>query len=111
MATSVVLNPNFLASEVGLVLKTIGLDLTTHKDYLDKTETTVVKAGKVISTGTMKGIIFQDVDLAGSSATAQVPAPIMVAGYYIASKVSGTTTDLAAQGLFSMSEPAVSRPN
>lgn len=108
MAENVVSTPNFLASEVGLVLKTIGLDLTTHKTYLDGT---VVKAGKVISTGNIKGIIFQDVDLAGSDATHQVIAPIMVAGYYIGSKVSGTTTDLAAQGLFSMSEAAVTRPN
>jgi hypothetical protein len=102
MATSVVLNPNFLASEVGLVLKTIGLDATT-------TNTDgVVKAGTIISG---KGIIFQDVDVTGATSTTQVPAPIMVAGYYYSKNLTGDKANLSAvKGLIELTEGTVTRP-
>lgn len=104
MAQVVVSRPNFLASEVGLVLKTIGLDATTANTN------GVVKAGTIIAN---KGIIFEDVDVTGATATTQVPAPIMVAGYYInnASLYTGAVTGLAdVKGLIAMSEAAVTRP-
>jgi hypothetical protein len=104
MATSVVLTPNFLASEVGLVLKTIGLDAVTNATLVEKG---VIKAGTVIAN---KGIIFQDVDVTGSTASTQVPAPIMVGGYYIASKLSTTEGLSSVKGLIAIEEGSVTRP-
>lgn len=103
MAQVVVSRPNFLGSEVGLVLKTIGVDATVAN------ENGVVKAGTVISG---KGIIFQDVDVTGTTATTQVPAPIMVGGYYIAANlVGGVDTGLSTvKGLIAITEGTVVRP-
>lgn len=109
MAQVIVARPNFLASEVGLVLKTISLDAVTNSTIVTDG---IVKAGTVYSSGSIKGIIFEDVDVTGSTATTKVPASLMVAGRYIASKVTGTTTDFAAQGLFAdaTQEADVTRP-
>lgn len=105
MATSVVLTPNFLASEVGLVLKTIGLDAVTNAALVEEG---VIKAGTIISG---KGIIFQDVDVTGSTASTQVPAPIMVAGYYYSTKLTGDKANLSAvKGLIELTEGTVTRP-
>lgn len=101
MAQVITSKPNFLASEVGLVLKTISLDAVTNA-AIATTENgaKVVKAGTVYSSGSIKGIIFEDIDVTNSTATTKVPASLMVAGRYIASKVTGTTTDFEKQGLF-----------
>lgn len=106
MAQVVVSRPNFLGSEVGLVLKTIGLDAVTHSSLV---ENGVVKAGTIVEG---KGIIFQDVDVTGSTATTQVPAPIMVGGYYIAANLVGTVgTKLdTVKGLIAITEGSVTRP-
>lgn len=103
MAQTINSKPRFLGSEVGLVLKTIGLDATT-------TNTNgVVKAGTIVEG---KGIIFEDVDVTGTTATTQVAAPIMVGGYYIAANLVGTVgTKLdAVKGLIAITEGAVTRP-
>lgn len=113
MAQVIVARPNFLASEVGLVLKTISLDAVTNSTIVTaENGASVVKAGTVYSSGSIKGIIFEDIDVTGSTATTKVPASLMVAGRYIASKVTGTTTDFAAQGLFAdaTQEADVTRP-
>ena len=106
MAQTITSKPRFLGSEVGLVLKTIGLDAVTHSSLA---KNGVVKAGTVVEG---KGIIFEDVDVTGTTATTQVAAPIMVGGYYIAANLVGTVgTELdAVKGLIAITEGAVTRP-
>lgn len=99
MATITINRPNFLASEEGRVCKTAGVDAVTHTALL-ATETdadglahSILKAGTVIVAGNVKGILYQDVDVTGTTATTQKAAPVMVAGYYILAglnKVYGT---------------------
>lgn len=103
MAQVINSRPRFLGSEVGLVLKTIGVDESTANTD------GVVLAGTVIEG---KGIIFEDVDVTGATASTQVPAPIMVGGYYIAANLVGTVgTKLdAVKGLIAITEGAVARP-
>lgn len=112
--------PNFLASEVGLKLNTVGLDAETHStltvNEVDENGITrkIVKQGTILSTGAVKGLVFQDIDVTGSTATTQVAASIMTGGYYINStsalpKVvpTETVTTFASQGLFAdSSKPA-----
>ena len=106
MAQTITSKPRFLGSEVGLVLKTIGLDAVTHSSLA---ENGVVKAGTVVEG---KGIIFEDVDVTGTTAATQVAAPIMVGGYYIAANLVGTVgTKLdAVKGLIAITEGVVTRP-
>lgn len=86
--------PNFLASEVGRVCKTAGVDAVTHSAILatevdaDGLSHSIIKAGTVIVAGNVKGIMYQDVDVTGSTATKQKLAPVMVAGYYISSRLN-----------------------
>lgn len=99
MATITINRPNFLASEVGLDRKTAGVDASTHS-ALVATETdangfshSIIKAGTVIVSGDVKGILYYDVDVTGTTATTQKAASIMVRGAYITSalnKVYGT---------------------
>lgn len=123
MATYNVSRPNFLGSEIGLVTKTISLDATTNSSLVTvENGASIIKAGTLYSASNIQGIIFQDVDVTGSTATAKVPAPLMVAGFFIndatviSAKVTSSTTPslatFAAQGLFPMvTEPAsVVRP-
>lgn len=113
MATITVSRPNFLASEVGLVLKTISVDAVTNSALVvSENGASIIKAGTAYSVGTIKGIIYQDVDVSNTTATTKVPASLMVAGRYIASKVTGATTDFDAQGLFADAtmEATVARP-
>lgn len=117
--------PNFLASEVGLKLDTVGLDATTHSalavNEVDENGIArkIIKQGTILSTGAVKGLVFQDIDVTGTTATTQVAAPVMTAGHFINStpalpKVveSATITTFAAQGLFvdSAKPAAFTRP-
>lgn len=102
MAQVINSRPRFLGSEVGLVLKTIGVDAST-------TNTNgVVLAGTVIAG---KGIIFEDVDVTGATATTQVPAPIMVGGYYIAENLTANKSASLAdvKGLIAITESSAAR--
>ena len=100
--------PNFLASEVGLKLDTIGLDATLAVEEVVEGETRkIVKQGTIYSVGSINGLIFQDVDVTGATATNQVPAPLMTAGHFINTATalpvvveSATLTKFASQGLF-----------
>lgn len=116
--------PNFLASEVSLKLDTVGLDATTHAslvvDEVVNGETRkIVKQGTVFTSGKIKGLIYQDIDVTGTTATTQVPAPIMTAGHFINKTPnlpsvvdSSTITAFASQGLFAdpIKEDTVTRP-
>ncbi len=116
--------PNFLASEVSLKLDTIGLDAVTHAtlavdEVVDGETRKIVKQGTVFTSGKITGLVFQDIDVTGSNATNQVPAPLMTAGHFINTATalpkvveSATLTTFASQGLFAdpVKEDTVTRP-
>ncbi len=108
--------PNFLGSEVGLVLKTVGLDAVTNST-LARDEVVVggltrkvIPAGSYVEVGSLKGFVFQDIDVTGTTAETQKPAPLMIAGYYIDANlpksVSTQAEDLATQNLIAIEDPA-----
>lgn len=101
---------SFLGSEVGLVTKTastyVGDSALDTTGVVDGT----IKAGTIYAGTNVKGLVFTDVDISGSSATKQVAIPVMVAGRFVnhasvLPKVLGADTKLTlanaqAQGLF-----------
>lgn len=103
--------PNFLASEVGLITKTVQVStaMGTADEYGFKT----VIAGTIFpaNDGTAKGIIFQNVDVTHYEHT----APIIVAGRIYKNKLpvtlnSAAETALKASGIiFEETEPEVYR--
>lgn len=112
MATYTVSRANFLASEEGLVLKSGAADAVTNAASLtnevdaDGLTHKVLKAGTLFSSVDVKGIVYQDVDLSGSTATTKVQIPVMVAGYYIAGKLPVAPRDAGASG-----SPAATAPS
>jgi hypothetical protein len=110
--------PNFLGSEVGLVLKTASLDATTNASIVtsetdsDGNARSIVKKGSIFADAVagIYGLVYQDIDVTGSTATTKVPAPIMVGGYFIndasvlpvviTSNSAMTLDKAASQGLF-----------
>jgi hypothetical protein len=104
--------PNFLASEVGLKLDTIGLDAVTHatmtvEEVVDGIARKVIKQGTVYSANGISGLVFQDIDVTGTDATHQKASPLMTAGHFInatpalpAVVESATITTFAQHGLF-----------
>ena len=100
--------PNFLESEVGLVLKTrqvdnVGIDAD---DFGNKT----VVAGTIYPTndGNAEGIIFEDVDVTNG----EHAAPVLVAGRVLASRLPVAPSDaaktaLAAKGIILVTETDV----
>lgn len=113
MATITVSRPNFLASEVGLVLKSAAADAVTNASILT-TETDayglahkILKAGTLFSSVDVKGIVYQDVDLTGSTATTKVPIPVMVAGYYIPGKLPVQPRDAGSNGTPAATAPSL----
>lgn len=112
MATITVSRPNFLASEECLVLKSASADAVTNAASLtnevdaDGLTHKTLKAGTLFSSTNVKGIVYQDVDLTGSTADTKVPIPVMVAGYYIASKLPTAPRDAGTGG-----SPAATAPS
>lgn len=84
--------PNFLASEVGLITKTVQVDGTGISE--DGNGYKTVKAGTIYpaNNGTAKGIIFQDVDVTHY----EHAAPLMVAGRVYKNKL-GVELETAAE--------------
>lgn len=113
MATYTVSRPNFLASEEGLVLKSASADAVTNASALvsetdaDGLTHNVLKAGTLFSSVDVKGIVYQDVDLSGSTADKKVPIPVMVAGYYIAGKLPTAPRDAGASGTPAATSPSL----
>lgn len=113
MADITISRPNFLASEEGLVLKSASADATTNASAL-VTETDadglahkVLKAGTLFSSTNVKGIVYQDVDLTGTTATNKAKIPVMVAGYYIASKLTTAPRDAGSNGTPAATAPSL----
>ena len=112
--------PNFLGSEVGLVLTTASIDTVTNSTIVvtetdaDGLDRKVVKKGSIYADATsgIYGLVFQDVEVTGSNATNRKAAPIMVGGYFIndatvlpavvTTSTAMTLEKAASQGLFPM---------
>lgn len=103
---------NFLASEEGFISKTAGADAVTNAASL-VVETDaegfshhVLKAGSLFYSANVKGIVLDDVDLSGTTATTQKEVPVMVSGYYIASKLPTPPANAGSGG-----SPAATKPS
>ena len=113
MATITVSRPNFLASEECLVLKSASADAVTNTGLVvnevdaDGLTHKILKAGTLFSSANVKGIVYQDVDLTGSTANEKVPIPVMVAGYYIASKLPKAPADAGNGGTPAATSPSL----
>lgn len=110
--------PNFLGSEVGLVLKTVGVDAVTNvasatDEVYNGFTHKIIPAGTLLTVGTYTGLLFQDVDVTNTTATTQKAAPLMIAGYYIDAKlpasISASAEALEAQNLIAIVDRAVTR--
>lgn len=74
---------SFLGSEVGLVVKTASTYV--NDGALDPAGVVngTIKAGTIYAGTNVKGLVFTDVDISGSSNTNQVAIPVMVAGRFV----------------------------
>lgn len=91
--------PNWLGSEVGMVLKTTTVSSTSGATTTENGRT-ILKSGTLITDPVLgKGLLYNDADVTDGA----VVKSIMIAGYYINSKlpasVSASATDLEARGL------------
>lgn len=91
--------PNWLGSEVGMVLKTATISSTSGATSVENGRT-IIKSGTLINDVVLgKGLLYNDADVTDGA----VVKSIMIGGYYIDSKlpasVSTSATDLAARGL------------
>ena len=91
--------PNWLGSEVGMVLKTATISSTSGATSVENGRT-IIKSGTLINDANLgKGLLFNDADVTDGA----VVKSIMIGGYYIDGKlpvsVSTSASDLAARGL------------
>lgn len=87
--------PNWLGSEVGLVLKTATVSSTSGTPVTENGRT-ILKSGTVITDSALgKGLLWNDADVTDGA----VVKSIMIGGYYIDSKLPKTAGDLAQKGL------------
>lgn len=94
--------PNWLGSEVGMVLKTATVSSTSGATVTENGRT-ILKSGTLITdTALGKGLLYNDADVTDGA----VVKSIMVGGYYIDSKlpasVSTSASDLTAKGLYAI---------
>ena len=94
--------PNWLGSEVGMVLKTATVSSTSGATVTENGRT-ILKSGTLITDSALgKGLLYNDADVTDGA----VVKSIMVGGYYIDSKlpasVSASASDLAAKGLYAI---------
>lgn len=104
----IVSRPNFLGSEVGLVLKTV--TVPTSATTVEENGRKIVKAGSYFATP-YKGLLFEDIDITDGARVGS----LMIGGRYIDAKLPASVathaTDLAAQGLYAIAEGEVVRPD
>jgi len=106
--------PRWLGSDVGKVLKTIDVpgDFATYEEVItaDGCTKKIVRAGTYLSTP-YKGLLYNDADITNGTAREK---SIMIRGSYVdallPASVASVATDLAAQGLYSIVEGALTRP-
>ena len=106
---TVILNrPNWLGSEVGLVVKTITVP-AGHAHVVENGRM-IVKSGTVFTTP-YYGILFYDVDITDGAKAAS----LMIRGSYIDAKLptsaSAYATNFIQQGLYAIAYPEVVRPD
>jgi hypothetical protein len=98
MAEVILNRPNWLGSEVGLVLKTVTVSSTSGATVTENGRT-ILKSGTVITdTALGKGLLWNDADVTDGA----VVKSIMIRGSYIDAKLPATAGDLAAQGLYAI---------
>lgn len=105
MAEVILNRPNWLGSEVGMVLKTVTISSTSAVPVTENGRS-IIKAGTLITDPTLgKGLLFNDADVTDG----KVIKSMMIRGSYIDSKlptsVSASATDLATQGLYAIEYP------
>lgn len=109
MENYVLNRPNFLGSEVGLVLKTITVPASATGAVTENGRK-IVKAGSIFATPNA-GILFNDVDITDGDRIGS----LMIRGSYIDAKLPATAAakaeDFAKQGLYAIVEGAVVRPD
>ena len=87
--------PNWLGSEVGLVLKTATVSSTSGTPVTENGRK-ILKSGTIITdTALGKGLLFNDADVTDGA----VVKSIMIGGYYIDSKLPATAGNLDVKGL------------
>lgn len=90
--------PNWLGSEVGLVIKTATVSSTSGATVTENGRT-ILKSGTVITDATLgKGLLWNDADVTDGA----VVKSIMIRGSYIDAKLPATAGDLSAQGLYAI---------
>ena len=109
METIYTQTPNFLGSEVGLVLKTITVS-ASHPKAVEQNGRKIVKAGTVFTTP-YYGLLYRDIDITDGA----VEAPLMIGGRYIKSalpeSVGGNEMNFQNQGLYPIDYTEAIRPN
>lgn len=109
MENYVLNRPNFLGSEVGLVLKTITVPASASGAVTENGRK-IVKAGSIFATP-YAGLLFNDVDVTDGDRIGS----LMIRGSYIDAKLPATAAakaeDFAKQGLYAIVEGAVTRPD
>ena len=105
MAEITLNRPNWLGSEVGMVLKTVTVSSTSGTTVTENGRT-ILKSGTLINDTTLGyGLLYNDADVTDGA----VVKSIMMRGSYIDSKlpasVSTSKTILAGQGLYAIEYP------
>lgn len=109
MENYVLNRPNFLGSEVGLVLKTITVPASATGAVTENGRK-IVKAGSIFASP-YAGLLFNDVDITDGDRIGS----LMIRGSYIDAKLPATAATqaeaFAKQGLYAIVEGAVVRPD
>ena len=105
MAEVISNRPNWLGSEVGMVLKTVTVS-SASGTTVQEGGRTILKSGTLITDATLgKGLLFNDADVTDGA----VVKSILIRGSYIDDKlptsVSTSEQELATQGLYAIEYP------
>ena len=102
MAEITLNRPNWLGSEVGMVLKTATISSSSSVPVMENGRQ-IIKSGTLITDANLgKGLLFNDADVTDGA----VVKSIMIRGSYIDSKlpvsVSASAEELAGKGLYAI---------
>lgn len=98
MAEVILNRPNWLGSEVGMVLKTTTISSASGATVTENGRT-IIKSGTVITDSALgKGLLYNDADVTDGA----VVKSVMIRGSYIDSKLPATAGDLSEQGLYNI---------
>ena len=97
--------PNWLASEVGMITKTVLLTSSMGETVGDKK---IVKSGSVFTASGIKGLVYGDADVTNGD----IEFAVLVAGRVYENRLPATIsdkTDLVASGIVFVNAPEVTR--